>query len=237
MQKAGLAAFAPLFPAAGKNNYIVSVAHFLATLEKYLNEFLDTYTYNRKDRDINSHINPLWKLVHDLLEAFEMDNAVDHNLFKNNSPPQLNQEGLIKLNQVYKDGLRRIKEIYQQEVIKTDTILTKGRRALAVIKTKISDLPKIKKSTKKTIPEDNSEGSRPINQDKVLQTNQLNEQNSQLIKDDQEIIKNQHQLKHQRVITTEEEKAILNCLLQKKTIPTEDEINEVLSKLSQEWDV
>ena len=41
-----------------------------------------------------------------------MNNAVDHNLFKNNSPPQLNQEGLIKLNQVYKDGLRRIKEIY-----------------------------------------------------------------------------------------------------------------------------
>ncbi len=88
-----------------------------------------------------------------------MNNAVDHNLFKNNSPPQLNQEGLIKLNQVYKDGLRRIKEIYQQEVIKTDTILTKGRRALAVIKTKISDLPKIKKSTKKTISENNDEDS------------------------------------------------------------------------------
>jgi len=41
-----------------------------------------------------------------------MNNAVDHNLFKNNSPPQLNQEELIKLNQAYKDRLRKIKKIY-----------------------------------------------------------------------------------------------------------------------------
>ncbi len=59
-------------------------------IDVLLNELLDTYIYNRKDCDINSHINPLWKLVHDLLEAFEIDNAVDYNLFKNNSPPQLN---------------------------------------------------------------------------------------------------------------------------------------------------
>ncbi len=104
-----------------------------------------------------------------------MNNAVDHNLFKNNSPPQLNQEELIKLNQAYKDRLRKIKKIYWQEVIKTDTIITKGRRALAVIKTKISDLLKIKKLTKKIISEDNGKGSSwSINQNKVLQTNQQN---------------------------------------------------------------
>ncbi|GBC48341.2 hypothetical protein GLOIN_2v1816381 [Rhizophagus irregularis DAOM 181602=DAOM 197198] len=29
-------------------------------------------------------------LVHDLLEAFEMDNPINHDLFKKNSPPELN---------------------------------------------------------------------------------------------------------------------------------------------------
>ncbi|GET57128.1 hypothetical protein GLOIN_2v1816381 [Rhizophagus irregularis DAOM 181602=DAOM 197198] len=35
LQKFGLAAFAPLFPAARKSNYATSVTHFLANLEKY----------------------------------------------------------------------------------------------------------------------------------------------------------------------------------------------------------
>ena len=35
LQKSSLAAFSPLFPAAGKSNYSTSVAHFLAILEKY----------------------------------------------------------------------------------------------------------------------------------------------------------------------------------------------------------
>ncbi|UZO28534.1 uncharacterized protein OCT59_022054 [Rhizophagus irregularis] len=179
LQKFGLAAFAPLFPAAGKSNYATSVTHFLANLEKYpllekklclcasinlareghypafdealeihgvayikqnitrnscnqenlelqikatqeernridtlLNEFLSTYTYQHKDRNTNNRIEPLWKLVHDLLEAFEMDNPINYDFFKKNSPPQLNQEGLIKINQVYMDGLKRIKEIF-----------------------------------------------------------------------------------------------------------------------------
>ncbi|UZO10963.1 uncharacterized protein OCT59_002540 [Rhizophagus irregularis] len=165
LQKFGLAAFAPLFPATRKSNYATSVTHFLANLEKYpllekklhlcasinlareghypafdkalethsvayikqnitrnscnqenlelqikatqeernqidtlLNEFLGTYTYQHKDHNTNNRIEPLWKLVHDLLEAFEMDNPINYDLFKKNSPPQLNQEGLIKIN-------------------------------------------------------------------------------------------------------------------------------------------
>ena len=37
MQHDSLTAFAPLFPAAGKNNYTTSVAHFLSILKKYPN--------------------------------------------------------------------------------------------------------------------------------------------------------------------------------------------------------
>ncbi|GET57129.1 hypothetical protein GLOIN_2v1469926 [Rhizophagus irregularis DAOM 181602=DAOM 197198] len=112
------------------------------------------------------------KLVHDLLEAFEMDNSINHDLFKKNSPPQLNQEGLIKINQAYMDGLKRIKEIFRQEVIKTEAINTKGKGV--------------------SIELDNQNESQPKRQ-------------------------------RIRIITTEEEKQILSCLLQKETIPTETE--------------
>ncbi|RHZ85386.1 hypothetical protein Glove_66g76 [Diversispora epigaea] len=129
-----------------------------------------------------------------------MDNSINHNLFKKNSPPQLNQEGLIKINQAYENGLRRIKEIYWQEVIKTEAVNTKGRRKLSVIKTKVSDLSK--KSKKKTIPENNDESSQ------VLQDPQLNLKRKYTELDSQENVGSQPQPKHRRIGTTEEEKEI-----------------------------
>ncbi|PKB95400.1 hypothetical protein RhiirA5_436792 [Rhizophagus irregularis] len=208
-------------------------------IDTLLNEFLGTYTYQHKDRNTNNRIEPLWKLVHDLLEAFEMDNPINHDLFKKNSPPQLNQEGLIKINQAYMDGLKRIKEIFWQEVIKTEAINTKGRRVLSVMKTKISDLSKNKKPRKNTVPKNNgnqSSGVLPIqSNEQVLQSVKGNLKRASIELDNQ----NEPQLKRQRIriITTEEEKQILSCLLQKEIIPTETEINEVLSKLSQEWNI
>ncbi|POG82656.1 hypothetical protein GLOIN_2v1469926 [Rhizophagus irregularis DAOM 181602=DAOM 197198] len=222
-------------------------------IDTLLNEFLDTHTYYRKDHNTNNRIDPLWKLSHDLLEAFKMDNAIDHDLFKKNSPPQLNQEGLMKINQAYEDGLGRIKKIYRQEVIKIEAINTKGRRKLSVMKTKVSDLSKNKKSRKKnapTIPEGDNEGSSQLA--RVLQTIQFNEQDSQSVLKDkninpkrkcielpenQENVESQPPLKRQRVVTTEEEKEILKCLLQKKIMPSENEINEVLTKLPQSWNI
>ena len=76
--------------------------------------------------------------------------------------------------------MKRIKEIYQQEVIKIETINIKGRRKLSVIKTKITDLSKNKKSKKRTIPEDNEEGNSWLG--KILSV-PSNEQDFQLIKD------------------------------------------------------
>ncbi|PKC53496.1 hypothetical protein RhiirA1_469659 [Rhizophagus irregularis] len=168
-----------------------------------------------------------------------MDNPINHDLFKKNSPPQLNQEGLIKINQAYMDGLKRIKEIFWQEVIKTEAINTKGRRVLSVMKTKISDLSKNKKPRKNTVPKNNgnqSSGVLPIqSNEQVLQSVKGNLKRASIELDNQ----NEPQPKRQRIriITTEEEKQILSCLLQKEIIPTETEINEVLSKLSQEWNI
>ncbi|PKK61624.1 hypothetical protein RhiirC2_791542 [Rhizophagus irregularis] len=191
LQRDSLTAFAPLFPAAGKNNYTTSVAHFLSILKKFpkleeklqycasinlarkghypafdealemrgvgyikqniignvvdqenltlqiqatqeereridtlLNEFLDPYNYDRNDRKVNNRIDPLWKLIENLVEIFQMDNYTDHELFKKNPPSQLTPEGLKKLSSAYNEGLKRIKDVYCQEVIKPEIVKT-----------------------------------------------------------------------------------------------------------------
>ncbi|CAB4428284.1 unnamed protein product [Rhizophagus irregularis] len=219
LQRDSLTAFAPLFPAAGKNNYTTSVAHFLSILKKFpkleeklqycasinlarkghypafdealemrgigyikqniignvvdqenltlqiqttqeerekidtlLNEFLDSYNYDRNDHKVNNRIDPLWKLIENLVEIFQMDNYTDHELFKKNPPSQLTAEGLKKLSSAYNEGLKRIKEVYCQEVIKTERINTKGRRHLEIVKT---DIRSVKSSQNRKIHQEN----------------------------------------------------------------------------------
>ncbi|RIA85299.1 hypothetical protein C1645_830979 [Glomus cerebriforme] len=247
LQWNSLIAFAPLFPAAGKNNYTTSVAHFLSILKKFskleeklqyyasinlakkghypafdealemrdvryikqniirnvvdqenltlqiqatqeereridtlLNEFLDPYNYDRNDRKVNNRIDPLWKLIENLVEIFQMDNYTDHELFKKNSPLQLIPEGLKKLSSAYNEGLKRIKEVYCQE------------------------------------------------NPSAFQLNKNSQQSSTLNN------KNPAS-KCQRIITTDEKKEILSPLLLKDTMPTETEINNVLKNLPAEW--
>ncbi|GET52081.1 uncharacterized protein OCT59_010966 [Rhizophagus irregularis] len=69
-----------------------------------------------------------------------MDNYIEHELFMKNPPSQLTPEGLVKLNNAYKEELKRIKEIYHQEVIKTERINTKGRHHLEIVKTDIKSM-------------------------------------------------------------------------------------------------
>jgi hypothetical protein len=77
-------------------------------IDTLLNEFLDLYNYNRKNRKINNQIDLLWKLIENLVEVFQMDNYMEYELFKKNPPSQLTSEGLVKLNNTYKEGLKRI---------------------------------------------------------------------------------------------------------------------------------
>ncbi|PKY54052.1 hypothetical protein RhiirA4_472632 [Rhizophagus irregularis] len=88
LQRDSLTAFALLFPAVGKNNYTTSVAHFLSILKKYPNlkrklQYCASINLARKEN---------------LVEVFQMDNYMEHELFKKNSPLQLTPEGLVKLN-------------------------------------------------------------------------------------------------------------------------------------------
>ncbi|PKK56179.1 hypothetical protein RhiirC2_460750 [Rhizophagus irregularis] len=169
-------------------------------IDVLLNEFLDLYNYNRKDRKVDNRIDPLYKLVENLIEIFEISNYTEHGLFKNNPPSQLTQEGLEKLNNAYNEGLKRIKEVYCQEVIKTERINTKGRRHLEVVKTDIRSINKsIVSLQKRKVPEGNNEstasGSVPINEN----SQQLNDKDPAP--------------KRKRIVTTNEEKEILKPLL------------------------
>ncbi|CAB4409047.1 unnamed protein product [Rhizophagus irregularis] len=177
----------------------------------------DPYNYDRNDRKVNNRIDPLWKLIENLVEIFQMDNYTDHELFKKNPPSQLTPEGLKKLSSAYNEGLKRIKEVYCQEVIKTERINTKGRRHLEIVKT---DIRSVKSSQKRKIHQENPSTS---------QSNK-NSQQSSTLNDENPAPK------RQRIITTDEEKEILNSLLLKDTMPTETEINNVLINLPAEWD-
>ncbi|RHZ62259.1 hypothetical protein Glove_341g73 [Diversispora epigaea] len=55
-------------------------------IDTLLNEFLDPYTFDKKNRKINNRIDPLWKLIKNLIEIFQMDNYMEHELFKKNPP-------------------------------------------------------------------------------------------------------------------------------------------------------
>jgi len=76
----------------------------------------------------------LWNLIKTLIEAFDSVNPLEHLLFKNNN--QLNYEGCQKLFGCYNAGLERLKTIYRQEILKTETINTKGRGAKEVVVSK-----------------------------------------------------------------------------------------------------
>ncbi|PKY34297.1 hypothetical protein RhiirB3_453886 [Rhizophagus irregularis] len=73
--------------------------------------FLDPYNYDKKDHKVNNQIDPLWKLIDNLVEVFQISNYREYKLFKKNPPSQLTPEGLEELNNAYKEGLKRIKEI------------------------------------------------------------------------------------------------------------------------------
>ncbi|RHZ87736.1 hypothetical protein Glove_30g157 [Diversispora epigaea] len=158
-----------------------------------------------------------------------MDNYMEHELFKKNPPTQLTLEGFEKLDKAYDEGLKRIKEVYHQEVIKIEKVNIKGRRHIEVIKTNISS--KKKSPQKRKEPEKNNESTtHPILHQltESFSTENINKQSN--IPDNENCTS-----KRQRIVTMEEEKNKLKHLLIKDTLPTEEEIKEVLKELPSAW--
>ncbi len=175
----------------------------------------------------------LWNLIKTLIEAFDSVNPLEHLLFKNNN--QLNYEGCQKLFGCYNAGLERLKTIYRQEILKTETINTKGRGAKEVVVSKVKDIKKVEKEAEKASKL--LEKRRPKLIEKEVELPEQSSSSLEKILTDTDhtsepLFKKQKVTRHQ---TTQQEKDLLEPLLTQNS-PTEEEVEAVLGLLLQFWD-
>ncbi|RHZ87065.1 hypothetical protein Glove_40g137 [Diversispora epigaea] len=80
-----------------------------------------------------------------------MENPLEHSIFKEHIPPELNKEGCEKLIACYPNGLERIQKVYLQEVLKIEKRNTTGRRAIGVKRTRHQEYKEASKTKKKKV--------------------------------------------------------------------------------------
>ena len=81
-----------------------------------LSEYVEDSILIRKERAIKSRKESLWKLAEDLLEAFNLPDSLNHELFKNTK--EMNEGGFKRLFTCYNQGIKRLKVIQCQDVYK-----------------------------------------------------------------------------------------------------------------------
>ena len=118
-------------------------------IDLLLAEFVDDNIMSHGKHSVDNRHTALWNLTKTLVEAFGSVTPLEHPLFKNNS--QLNQEGCQKLFKCYNAGLERLKTIYRQEILKTEAINSKGRKAKEVVVSKVKDIKKVEKELEKAV--------------------------------------------------------------------------------------
>ncbi|RHZ86745.1 hypothetical protein Glove_46g6 [Diversispora epigaea] len=276
--------FALLFPTASKNNYIISVAHFLSILKKHpdLEQKLQHCASINLAR--KGHYPALKMHEVEYIKQNIIDNFINQeNLQLQIKSAQEEKEELLSQDKAYDEGLKRIKEVYHQKVIKIEKVNTKGRRHIEVIKINISSKKKLLQKRKEL--EKNNENKaydeglkriKEVYHQKVIKIEKVNTKGrrhievikinisskKKLLQKRKELEKNNestiypisHQLmessnteninkqsnisnnknctsKRQKIITIEEEKNKLKHLLIKDTLSTEEEIKEVLKEL------
>ncbi|CAG8739138.1 7130_t:CDS:1, partial [Cetraspora pellucida] len=94
---------------------------------EYINDTLVICT----DRNLKSCKEALWKLIDELLMAFNQPDPKLHPLFQNTT--QNYDEGFLRLFICYNIGTERINNIYKQDIEKTMECNTTGRRARNII--------------------------------------------------------------------------------------------------------
>ena len=147
----------------------------------------------------------------------------------------MNNEGCQKLFGCYNAGLERLKTIYRQEILKTETINTKGRGAKEVVVSKVKDIKKVEKEAEKASKL--LEKRRPKLIEKEVELPEQSSSSLEKILTDTDhtsepLFKKQKVTRHQ---TTQQEKDLLEPLLTQNS-PTEEEVEAVLGLLLQFWD-
>jgi len=91
-----------------------------------LSEYVGDTLLILNDRNMKSRKEAMWKLVDKLYEAFIYQNSSGHDLFKGTS--QNNEQGFKRLFECYDIGKERLHDIYKQDIEKSKTRITIGRR-------------------------------------------------------------------------------------------------------------
>lgn len=181
----------------------------------------------------------MWKLIDSLINAFESPIPTNHLLFKNCK--ELTIPGYEKLFESYEQGKQRLIEIYKQEVLHSEPIDTKGRRAKGIVVTKVKDLKEnnkryqIETITINTTPiVSNTTSSVSSNVSTALQSTSL--ENTSNIQSTSQIVSSttndECPNKRTRHINTPEEIEILTPYLANPT-PSDNDVNLVLPSLLQ----
>ncbi|RIA89701.1 hypothetical protein C1645_738443 [Glomus cerebriforme] len=202
-------------------------------IDLFFSEFIDNNVMSSSKHSVDSRYVALWNLIRTLIEAFDSVNPLEHPLFKNNN--QLNYEGCQKLFGCYNAGLERLKKIYRQEILKTETINTKGRGAKEVIVSKVKDIKKVEKETGKVFKLLEKRLSKLTEKEDELPEQSTSSLEKILTDTDhtsEPLFKKQKVTRHQ---TTQQEKNLLEPLLTQNPL-TEEEVETVLGLLLQFWD-
>ncbi|CAG8648960.1 5272_t:CDS:2 [Rhizophagus irregularis] len=144
----------------------------------------------------------------DLVDIFGMSDPLSHDLFQEYQPTELHHQGV---------------ELYRQEVLEIECRNTHGRRAIEVVRTRLKDFTQQKKNrrTKVKLSQGTSRTGGSRNADNLELSHLPNDQISLL--------------KKKRKQTTPEEEKILEALLVYEDELPDSAINEVLDKLSSDW--
>ncbi|PKY52259.1 hypothetical protein RhiirA4_496135 [Rhizophagus irregularis] len=187
-----------------------------ARIDLLIYEYLDNKSILPAERTSKSRMTPLWDLVGDLVDIFGMSDPLSHDLFQEYQPTELHHQGVERLISCYQRGLERIKTVYRQEVLEIECRNTHGRRAVEVVRTRLKDFSQQKKNrqTKVKLTQGTSRTGGELSH---LPNNQIS------------------LLKKKRKQTTPEEEKILEALLVYEDELPDSAINEVLGKLSSDW--
>ena len=190
-----------------------------------LYEYLDNKSVLPTERTSKSRRISLWNLVDDLVEVFGMSDPLSHDLFKEYQPTELHHQEVECLIACYQNGLEQIKAIYRQEVLEIECSNTHGRRATEVVRIRLKDFDKQNKAkhqNKTKLFQNTSQASRSNSNADNLELPRLPDNQNSLLK------------KKRKQTTAEEEKILEALLIYKDELP-ELAIDEVLGKLSSDW--
>ena len=127
-------------------------------LTMLLSEYVGDNILVRGECAVKSRKESLWKLANDLIIAFNLENLLEHELFRNTK--EMNEEGFQRLFDCYSIGIERLNIILHQDVYKTELRNVKGRWARNIIAYKSQDLITKSKEKGKTKTKNNDNSNR-----------------------------------------------------------------------------